>query len=296
MGMIEEMQKEASRNAETGFDIPELREAIEAKVESQIANRKRDLENAVKNALARIKTYQRRIREAFSDVSTARTELERLTGNEPVDIVMQEIEEVLTEGCWINPVINDGYLYLNTKNHVVMTCKNSKANVDTTIDFGQLAVEIDLNSFCMSVIPYKNNLRYKKPGQDGSGFFHPYICDDGEICWGNGSDQVDEWISELKIGSVLKLLYSLLMNYHEDTTPWCAIHFFREAKKYGRCSEDLKHPDKKKTTKKKEEPPLFDNVRWDPPVVEVVRPPSAPVYNPPIYTVQNNTNDDDTPF
>jgi hypothetical protein len=107
----------------------------------------------------------------------------------------------------------------------------------------------------MMVIPYKNNIR-------SFDYFHPHVDRYGSICWGDALSQVTQWISIGKLSDTLKMLYSLLFNYN-DRNPYISIQDMkRKNTKYGRATDTMRHPDKKKKVKEEEVavPNIFNNV------------------------------------
>jgi hypothetical protein len=249
--LIEEGKNKKKEEKKSILDeMPQLVEALEERMQSQLEGRKIQLKRAITQHVRNATNYGQRMQNEHANMIRVRTELEALEGGSVVDVVRAELEDCLGEGYWTNPVFDGGFLYLNTAANVVNAHKNKKANIDITVDLGQLAVKIDLNSFAMWVIPYKNNLRTQ------TNHYHPHVSH-GRICWGDGIDQVHQWTKDLKLGSILKLLYSLLHNYSDDA-PYCHLATFKRdtTKKYGRIAEEIKHPDRRPKPKKKPTPNL----------------------------------------
>lgn len=252
LSQLEEKQDE--RETAGLENMPELVSALKERVAATLDQKKRTLERNIRSNLSRANTYQQRVDEELNQLAQQRVELMNLNGEDPSEFVLDEVSAVLKEGYWVNPVYEDGFLYLNTKNHVVCKHTNKQTKVDITVDMGQLAVKVCLNSFQMWVIPYKNNIRAR-------GHYHPNVNRSGGICWGTGVERVSNWRSELKIGACLKLLFSLLQNYAPDGGPYVPIEFFNnEGKKYGRVSVGLQHPEKKEAARKRKEAKLKADV------------------------------------
>lgn len=242
--LIEKAKEKKKEQKKSALDeMPQLLEALQHRVEAQLEGRKATIKRTIRQHIGNAENYHTRMRREHADMLKLTYELTTLEGGDTVDIIRQELDECLKEGYWINPIFENGLLYLNTATNIINTHKNKRANVDISVDLGQFAVKIDLNSFAMWVIPYKNNLRARS-------YYHPHVSTNGRICWGDGSDQLHNWTSQFKIGSILKLLYSLLHNY-SDSAPYCHLYCFKEeAKKYGRIAEALKHPDRRQKKKK----------------------------------------------
>jgi len=221
-------------------EIPQLLSALQTQLEARKEERIRVLKRSVISNTQRANDYYRRFEIELENIISSQVELESLESGDPISHIRDELDDVLSQGYWINPVFEDGYLYLNTATDVVNVLKDKKRNLDIIVNLGQFSVKINLRSFQLRVIPYKNNLR-------SSNHFHPFVSSDGKICWGSSREQVTKWIGELKIGSVLQLLYALLHKYSEHNRPWRPLQYFKtDVKKYGRIAEELKHPYRKK--------------------------------------------------
>jgi hypothetical protein len=250
---FEFLEKASAKKEKKSFldEMPELLQALQGRIEGQLTEHKNVLKRSIRTHVSRADDYYEYIKRELKAMVKCRIELEALEGGDPLANIRNGLDEVLSEGYWINPIFDGGFLYLNTASNIINTYKKKSAGVDISVDLGQFAVKIDLNSFAMWVIPYKNNLR------SVSNHYHPHVSTNGRICWGDGSDQVHRWTSQLDLGSVLKLLYSLLHNY-SDHAPYCHLNAFKDnSKKYGRIAEGLKHPDRRKKVKKT---PLVDKL------------------------------------
>jgi hypothetical protein len=205
------------------------------------------LADSIKQNLDRARRYFQDGENYLGRIATNRKELLRLEGQDPTQSVLEELNDVLQEGSWINPVLEkaDGttYLYLNTRKDVVVIYKNKKAGIDLEINLGQFGVKMDLNSFQVWVIPYKNNRSVDRWG-DGV-FYHPHVDQGGSICWGDAREKVTAWRSTMAIGNILKMLYSLLFNYN-DGNPYVHLPDFQGSRRKGRTTDFLKHPERKK--------------------------------------------------
>ena len=205
--------------------------------EDFLRHHKRNLESNLEYA---VECLQSAFQAAYTKQHTVvecRVLLDAFSGINPSERLKKELEEVLAEGSWTNLVSKDGFLYLNTKNNVVINLKNKQATLDIQVDCGQLAVKIELRNLNMMVIPYKNNV-----GVDG--YYHPHVESNGYICWGDAGRQVALWVKEYKLSSILKMLYALLFNYN-DGNPYVSIQYFSQhGKKFTTQKTALKHPDK----------------------------------------------------
>jgi len=160
--------------------------------------------------------------------------------------VIDGIKKVISDGLFINPVFEDGCLYLNTKSNIILRHVNKQANLDVLLDIGQLAVKINTKeSFNFSVIPYKNNI------VGNSGYYHPHIRSDSGICWGEAQNLASQQVANLELDKALRLLHALLNSYN-PASPYTVIQTLRaEAKKinYATLAGNLRHPDLLKQSK-----------------------------------------------
>jgi hypothetical protein len=157
---------------------------------------------------------------------------------------LEGIQKVIDEGIWINPVYENGYLYLNTKTNIMLHDVNKAANLDLHIDFGQLAVRININNHMrFEVIPYKNNISVES-------HYHPHVQPAGGICWGEASTASAKNIANLELDKALRLLHALLNSYNPGSPYRPMARFKIEGTKLSRIAEGLKHPDKRKKEKK----------------------------------------------
>lgn len=158
------------------------------------------------------------------------------------------VQKVIEKGLWINPVYENGYLYLNTQTNVMLHEVNKAAKLDLHLDLGQLAVRININSnMHFDVIPYKNNLGVQ-------GYFHPHVRPEGGICWGEASTAAMKHIADLQLEKALILLHSLINSYN-PASPYMPLSRFKaEGNKMTRVAESVKHPDKNKKPKEETVP------------------------------------------
>jgi hypothetical protein len=140
--------------------------------------------------------------------------------------IRQQLRTIVTKGIWVNPVFVGNHLYLNTPTNIILSHVNKAANVNISLDVGQVAVKINMNSgFAMSVIPYKENISFDKKDSGGYGyreFFHPHVNNTGAICWGNASDTYIKMIKNFDLDKALILLHALLNSYSE-TAPYVLL-------------------------------------------------------------------------
>jgi len=245
-GKLEKLIEKTTGDIALVDDLPELSSALENGFKASIENQKRLIENEMRTINERIIASHRTLEEYISKLVDTSKRLHFVTKNtDPLGEIKKEINEVLRSGCWVNPVIVNNQLFLNTKVNLILTFKNPAAGYDITQDFGQLSVRIDLDTFKMMVIPYKNNIHFPRYGEQ-LGHYHPHVQYMGNICWGTGQETMIKLVKEFKIGKALELLYAVLANYN-DGNPYVHLTNFRDSGK--KVTADiipatLRHPEK----------------------------------------------------
>lgn len=230
-------KKNIDTSAPLAEEVPELQEAVLKAAASNLEYRAQGLRRSIEQHLASARTYNERVKNQLEHMHKCKQELMMLEGGDYATVIKNKLNEALSSGYWVNPVVHNNHLYLNTRNKIIISHENKSAGLDIKLDVGYLAVKINLRSFDMMVIPYKNNIRYEN-------YFHPHVDHNGQICWGDAYNSVAKWREQFEIGKILQILYSLLQNYNPEN-PYVSVesmHAYHT--KYGRCSEELKHPDK----------------------------------------------------
>jgi hypothetical protein len=235
-------------------DVPGLVEAVSEAVKMDLERQKKTALQNIKGCIDRLNRYERDINAQLHNIAGYQKTLLRLAGEDATSVMTKEIDTVLKQGVWVNPVVADGngydehgyqktgkFLYLNTAKDVIVKYRNRAAEVDMEVNFGQLAVKIDLSNLYVSVIPYKNNISYE-------GYYHPHVSDMGGICWGDARGKVVTWQSKFELANIMQMLYSLLLNYN-DGNPYVHLYNFQKhSTRKGRTPDMLRHPDKVRRT------------------------------------------------
>jgi hypothetical protein len=176
--------------------------------------------------------------------TTTMTKIHALEQVTDVDVkyvnALKGIQKLVSEELWVNPVFENGYLYLNTNTNIMLHNVNKTANLDLHVDLGQLAVRININSgFNFEVIPYRNNLMVES-------HYHPHVRNDAHICWGEAQTVAYKNIANIELEKALRLLHNLLNSYNPGS-PYKSLDRFKvDGTKLTRVAEHLKHPDKRK--------------------------------------------------
>jgi hypothetical protein len=217
------------------------------------AKRTRTIEvQNLKNNLWTLEDTMRRTQQAydlairsFNESNSKINALEQVTD---IDVkylnALKGVQKVIDEGIWVNPVYENGFLYLNTNTNVMLHDVNKAANLDLHIDLGQLAVRINIAEHMrFEVIPYKNNIAVES-------HYHPHIQPHGGICWGEASTAAMKNIAGLELEKALRLLHALLNSYNPGSPYRHLARFKLEGAKLSRIADGIKHPDKRKKEKK----------------------------------------------
>lgn len=245
--------KEAAKEPEPAVEIEGLLD-LEALKKEIVEAAKKSRNTIIANEKATIVHQEQDINRRANDLHRCQLNLftshQRLRSLELVedttekyDQALKDIQKVIQERLWVNPVYDGGFLYLNTSVNLMLHEVNKVANLDIHMDLGQLAVRLDVkNGFNMLVIPYKNNTV-------SGGYYHPHINPEGIICWGETLTVSQKHIANLEIDKALRLLHSILNVYNPGSPHRRLADFKINGQKLGRVSEQLKHPDKRKKTK-----------------------------------------------
>jgi len=233
--------REKSTETTTLDKIPELEASIKKGIEASLKSRTEMLNAEILKHKMDIRNFDHQAEVATKSLVKAKLEMDELSSDSNVmNTITEELNKVLDGEYWVNPIVHEQKLYLNTKNDIIMSHKKKTAGIDIEINMGQFAVELNLVNFQMKVIPYRNNIL---PAY--SDYYHPHISSDGIICWGNAKEQVRKWQQSLEVGKILNILYSLLFNYC-DAQPYTTLCSYKslESKKYKYSDRRLMHPER----------------------------------------------------
>lgn len=227
--------------------MPELMIAVEKGLNKSLEARRKDYQYQVTIQTQALERQHAEVNYILTNLNNARTQLEQLDGENAASAIKEEIEVVLKDGYWTNPIVYNNYLYLNTQEEIILTQKNKAANIDIELNVGKFAVKISLSNFLIEVIPYKNNVSLST--MDGS-YYHPHVSTQGSICWGDAYQNVSNWLATRNLGKVLKMLYALLFTY-SDTNPYVTLQRMKNnCINKGRTSLRLRHPERISSWKK----------------------------------------------
>lgn len=131
-----------------------------------------------------------------------------------------KINDVLKKGFWEFHDYNYQKMRLKTRMEVILTHKNEAAGIDLRVNFGKFIAEVNYGKLRILVLPWEKNLSSR-------GYYHPYISNGGDICWGNMSYAADDLYKSGDIPGLLELLGSLLVTYSPDATPYEGLENFQ---------------------------------------------------------------------
>lgn len=251
---MEKLTEQKARQVEASDEalsvLPQLVEAIDQGMKNSLESRKQDMKYKLERVSSQIQRYHEDIARQLKQAADLQREMARLEGENPTQHVKDELEAVLRDGYWTNPIVEGNYLYLNTQEEIILTQKNKAANIDIELNVGKLGVKIDMRNFHLYVIPYKNNVAV---GNTSFGtIYHPHVSGEGAICWGDASGNVAMWQAGMNLGKILKMLYSLLFTY-SDSNPYVTLRRMKDnARRKGRTTEFLRHPERKSEWKAKQ--------------------------------------------
>lgn len=229
------------------LNIATLKTAVEEAAKNarktQIAEQQRQLtenERVMNNKLTEYNRYHDAVLLCRQNIRN----LENTSDDTSVyDKCFADIQKLIDTKMWVNPVFENGYLYLNTSTSIMLQEINKAANININLDFGQLAVRINVaQGFNINVIPYKNNIVVNN-------CWHPHVYNDARPCWGEANTVAMKAIANLEIAKALELLHAILNNYNKDSPITRLADFKLNGVKMGRVAENIKHPDKRKPPK-----------------------------------------------
>jgi hypothetical protein len=184
-----------------------------ASTDREIAGHKRSRDAAIQNATRQFTAGQQYLEQAngFEKQIMA---LERRESTIP-----GQISQIVQESFWEFFQLNGPNLDLITRNDVILTHKNSAADVDLRVNFGKFKTTVNLQNMTINVFTHEGNLNLDS-------FYHPHVYTNGNICWGTAASTVAGKLPKGEIADVLRLLASVLTNYN-DGNPYRALAQFQ---------------------------------------------------------------------
>jgi hypothetical protein len=159
--------------------------------------------------------------------------------------IEEQINSIVKDGFWERPIFKGKYLYLNTKNDVIM----HRTHNTGTLNFGKFGVSIDLSNFDLRLLAYENNITYDS---FSSSVIHPYGFHQRNICFGSAVRTVASLKANLNLVGIMRLLAALLTTYDDNSSPVAYFGDFAQDRKldykkymsvYGRFTwEQNMHP------------------------------------------------------
>lgn len=128
------------------------------------------------------------------------------------------VKDLLSNSFFTLSSVSEYEIKLATK-EVTMTSKIEENNY--SVNFGTFTLIISLPTKRIKLKSNKNNLFVND-------YYHTYVSNSGDICWGTGKEVVVKAIIEDNWKLVLDYLVSLLTNYSTDSTPYVDLLEFNK--------------------------------------------------------------------
>lgn len=129
-----------------------------------------------------------------------------------------QINELLKENFWEFYGLTGSSIELVTRTDVTIRYRNPAAGINYTVNMGRYLAALDLSGNYITVHPFKNNIMVDR-------YPHPHVSGSTNVCWGNASSTVAQCLSKGDIGTVFRLLASILTGYN-DGNPYVNIEQF----------------------------------------------------------------------
>lgn len=133
------------------------------------------------------------------------------------------------------------------RSDVILNYKEPKAGIDYSINCGKYMVQIYLVDMGIIFKRFQGNVLESNSGR----YIHPHARDNDAPCWGNAADTVANARVKGDIGTIIKVIDSILQNYNPDS-PYVSIEEFKEYTKY-RDAENARIHARREAAKQKGE-------------------------------------------
>lgn len=171
--------------------------------------------------LTHAKTATRVLNERVKEAWDIKKEMYALQ-QRPANYVTEEVRKLLKEGFWSWHKYENGKLFLRTKNTVVLTEVNAASGVNRRVVMGKYLASLKIADEKIQVHRYQQNIVI-------DGYYHPYVDNDGDICWGTAGSTATEMLANGGVYDIFSLLSSLLTTYAPDATPYARLYDFEDS-------------------------------------------------------------------
>lgn len=174
--------------------VPEITAKVKVKV--NVLQAKKKLETRTKKLallVSKLEETQAEISEIWKLI---------LDPNQEVNLT-EKLKAIIDDGFWGNPILEKGILTLETTNDVI--CQDLDKITKLKKNLGKYRAQLDLNNLRLKV---KNMKTHRHTWLN-----HPYVSQDGNVCWGNATGVAAGLLREQKIDKLFKLLSGLLTSH-----------------------------------------------------------------------------------
>lgn len=162
------------------------------------------------------KSYYNTFLNLLGEAATLRKQYEIMIGHE--SSYPHELAKILAEGFWELDTVTDDLICVRTKHDIHLNFVNKKHGAYMNVNLGRFLIKYNVGRASVKCVKYDNNLTH-------NGYYHPHVSSDGDICFGEISNEVTEYLSSGVLTKVLELIQKALTAYN-DNSAYANIHKF----------------------------------------------------------------------
>lgn len=146
-----------------------------------------------------------------------------------LDRIALGFREALARGFWCDLKIDRSIIYLRTRNPVVCLDRNNAAGIDLSKNMGWMSVILNPleTTRNVNVVPIGRNQWHSAQHYSGQIFWHPFISNNGQVCFGNGKNLAVSYMRDGRVGDLLELLETVLTTYTGNEMPYVKLEAFQ---------------------------------------------------------------------
>lgn len=184
---------------------------------STIRNRAgRDLENERTSVLTQLNNANRQVLNLSSRALNLRRQIENTNGTYG-DSYVDHIKRIIATGNWLLDSIGATDIIFTTRNDIINTFTNRRADIDLRVNLGKFKLKIGYENLTAQLINFQGNI-------DADGYSHPHYSGGG-ACLGNLGELYMEAQTQGDLFTIVDLNHKLLTNYN-DANPYVALADF----------------------------------------------------------------------
>jgi len=187
-------------------------------------DKKRRFENEIQSKQEDLNTYIQYTANKTAEIVRLRTEILSLDNINASDKIVSDLKEILSGNFYEFIEIANDCIVFKTKNDIVNTLIKPSAGLNIKVNLGKFKISINLMSLSIKIYGYENNVMARDT------FVHPHVSRDGNVCWGNVSEQAANYLTSLDLKNTLLLLATLLVTYNENN-PYAPLYEFEAKRK-----------------------------------------------------------------